>query len=54
MVEILDNEFKSLALTIITGHKEESSKQINEVKKSIQSLAEKFSNLDHKFSKERF
>jgi hypothetical protein len=52
MVEMVDEEFKSLILKLISDLKEDSNKQMTEVKNSIQDLDEKLDNLDKKFSKE--
>jgi hypothetical protein len=52
IVEILDKELKDLVLKMISDLKEDSNKQINEVRKSIQNLDEKIPNRDEKFSKE--
>jgi hypothetical protein len=41
--EIPDNEFKSLVAKMIHDIKEDSNKQMNEIKKSIQDLEKKFS-----------
>jgi hypothetical protein len=42
MVKMPDKEFKSLVLKMTNDLKEDSSKQINEVRQSIQDMAEKF------------
>jgi hypothetical protein len=52
MVEMLDKEFKKLILKMMNDHKEDSNKQMNEIKKSLQDLDEKVSNMDEKFSNE--
>jgi hypothetical protein len=39
-------------LKVISDFKEDSNKQINEVRKSIEYLEKKVSNMDEKFSKE--
>jgi hypothetical protein len=42
MVEMPDEDIKSLILKNINGLKGEATKQMNEVKKSVQDLLEKF------------
>jgi uncharacterized protein YeaO (DUF488 family) len=49
---MFDRELKSLLLKMINALKEDSNKQINEVRKSIQDLDKKVSNMKEKFSKE--
>jgi thiaminase len=47
-----DREFRSVLLKVINDIKEDSNKQINEVKKTIQDLDKKGNNMEEKFSKE--
>jgi DNA-binding ferritin-like protein len=52
LVEKSDRDFRSQLLKMISDLKEDSNKQINEVRKSIQDLNKKVSNVEEKFSKE--
>jgi DNA-binding ferritin-like protein len=52
LTEISDKEFRSLLLKMINDLKEDSKKQINEVRKSSQDLDKKVSNMEEKFIKE--
>jgi peptidoglycan hydrolase CwlO-like protein len=48
----LEREFRSLLLKMISDLKEDSNKQISEIRKSIQNLDKKVRNMEEKFSKE--
>jgi hypothetical protein len=52
LAEISEKEFRSLLLKIISDLKENSHKQINEVRKSIQDPDQKVSIKEEKFNKE--
>jgi hypothetical protein len=52
LVNILEQEFRSLLLKMIRDLKEDSNKQLNKVRKSIQDIDKKASNMEEKFSKE--
>jgi predicted nucleic acid-binding Zn-ribbon protein len=52
VAEMSVREFRSLFLKMVNDLKEDSNKQINELKISIQDLEKKVSNMQEKFSKE--
>jgi ribosome biogenesis protein Nip4 len=52
LAKMSEREFRSLQLKMIRDFKEDSNKQKNEVRKSIQDLDNKVSIMEEKFSKE--
>jgi hypothetical protein len=46
LAEISDREFRTLMLKMISDLKDESNKQLNEVRESIQNLDKKVSNME--------
>jgi septal ring factor EnvC (AmiA/AmiB activator) len=52
LVEMSERKFRCLLLKMFSDLKEDSNQQINKVKKSIQDLDKKDSNMEEKFSKE--
>jgi gas vesicle protein len=51
-LKCLKGELRRLLLKIISDLKEDTNKQINEVRKSIQDLDKKVSNIEEKYSKD--
>jgi Ni,Fe-hydrogenase III large subunit len=51
MAEMPEKEFKNLVSNMINGVKEDLNKQMNKVRKLVQDLDKKFTNMNKKFSK---
>lgn len=51
-IEMPDEEFKNLALKMSSNFKENTNKQTDGVKKSVQDLHKKLGNVDEKFRRE--
>jgi chaperonin cofactor prefoldin len=52
LAEVAEKEFRILLLKIMNGFKEDLNKQINKIRKSIQDLDKRVSNINEKFSKD--